>query len=91
MPRGDAEGSEGGASPGAVAAAPYSVVVASSFGRIWTRKPGVQRDGLLTVLQPGGGGPDRGPVFTAAAFSERADTLATADSAGNVFLFHITK
>lgn len=93
---GEPQGSLGPDEEGRESSPVYHLVVASGFGRIWTTRPTIQQDGLLTVLRSSSGrqhkapGPGR-PCFTAVAFSCRAETLATVDNCGNVFLFHITK
>lgn len=71
------------------------VELATNFGRIWHSKPQPKADGLLSVLRnpkraPGGRGGALAPTaFTAVALSPLADTLATVDNYGNVFLFRI--
>jgi hypothetical protein len=80
---------------GKTTAPAYTVVVDRKFGRIWTLKPQVQTDGLLTILRGNYSqerpGPIVKPQFTAVAFNLKAETLAAADSRGSIFLFHIIR
>lgn len=86
---------EPGQSPAKEESEVYVVELATNFGRIWTSKPSVAPDGLVSVLRnpkrarSGSGGVLAPTNFTGVAFSALADTLATVDNYGNLFLFHI--
>ena len=58
-------------------------------GRIWTQKPKVGRDGLLTVIGNRRARQNAATrvAFTCVAFNARGDTFAAADKRGAVFLF----
>ena len=69
----------------------YSTELTMQHGRIWTKRPRVGRDGLLTIL--GNRRARRNSAtrvaFTATAFNARGDAFAAADRRGAVFVFHV--
>ncbi|QDZ23816.1 hypothetical protein A3770_11p63340 [Chloropicon primus] len=70
------------------------VVISGRFGRIWTSKPRLSGGGTVAALnfKSGGstGGRDTALALQSVAFSPLGDSIATIDSAGRVYVLHVT-
>ena len=58
-----------------------------SIGQIWSKRPDVQADGLISVVRSG----VNRTSFASAAWTRSADSVASVDTRGNVYAFHIRK
>ena len=57
------------------------------IGQIWSKRPEVQADGLISVVRSG----VNRTSFASASWTRSADTVASVDTRGNVYAFHIRK
>lgn len=70
----------------------YTLSLRGSHGRIWSRKPQVAADGLLTVIANRLVPSSIGRVgFTHTAFSPLGDTFISIDERGAIFSFEVLK
>ncbi|KNC48509.1 WD repeat-containing protein 67 [Thecamonas trahens ATCC 50062] len=67
----------------------YTVTLSGSHGRIWTTKPRVARNGVLTLVANSLNGSATRTPFTAAAFAPSGATFTLADAAGKCYTFHV--
>lgn len=70
---------------------PYQLLLTDKGGRIWTGKPAIESDGLVSVFKHPAKGGSFELKLTAVAFSPSAELLATVDNRGNVVVFHINR